>query len=84
MTTAFSNSGIIGSGTLDSLIICFNIKRTRYYKQLWVVALEVLKRRGYLSYIDGDTNDESLNGPELPSESQERSMQEATSSRIFH
>ena len=51
VTTAFVNSGIANAGTAQSFLICSNITRTRHYKQKWVLALELLKRRTYDNYL---------------------------------
>ena len=51
VTTAFVNSGIANAGTAQSFLICSNTTRTRHYKQKWVLALELLKRRAYDNYL---------------------------------
>ena len=43
IVTAFANSGIVTVGTASSFMICLNITKTRYHKQVLVLALEVLK-----------------------------------------
>ena len=60
MTTAFTMSGIMGSDTADSIINCTNIKRTRYYKEVWVAALEILKKRGYNEYLINISEEQPL------------------------
>ena len=60
ITTAFANSGI-DTVTVGSYLLCANITKTRYHKQVLVLALEVLKRRAYRSYLDY----ESENGEDL-------------------
>ena len=52
VTTAFANSGIANTGMAQSFLICSNITRTRHYKQKWVIALEMLKRRAYNKYLE--------------------------------
>ena len=60
ITTAFANSGI-DTIAVGSFLICSNITKTRYHKQVLVLALEVLKQRGYRAYLDY----ESENGEDL-------------------
>ena len=44
ITTAFTNSGI-DAVTVGSFLLCANITKTHYHKQVLVQALEVLKVR---------------------------------------
>ena len=60
ITTAFMNSGI-DTVTVGSFLLCANITKTRYHKQVLVLALEVLKRRAYRAYL----NYEMENGEDL-------------------
>ena len=49
IVTAFCNSGIETFGS-NTFLICNSITATRYHKQVLVLALELLKNRGYEKY----------------------------------
>lgn len=56
ITTVFTNSGVVNSGTAQSILICSNITRTRFHKQMYVLALELLKQKAYQEYLKGFSN----------------------------
>ena len=49
-TSAIASSGICCTGVAESITSVSNILRTRYVKQVSVVAIEILKQRAYLKY----------------------------------
>ena len=50
-TSAIASSGICCTGVAETINSVSNILRTRYVKQVSVVAIEILKQRAYLKYI---------------------------------
>ena len=65
-------SGLCTSGTADAILSVSNILRTRYVKQVTVVAIDILKQEAYLKYLETrESAPEGHNDPVIGSEEKE-------------
>ena len=53
-TSALTSSGLCSSGVEESVISVSSILRTRYIKQVFVAAIDILKQRAYLAYRENE------------------------------
>ena len=71
-TSVLTASGLCTSGTADAILSVSNILRTRYVKQVTVVAIDILKQEAYLKYLETrESAPEGHNDPVIGSEEQE-------------
>ena len=71
-TSVLTASGLCTSGTADAILSVSNILRTRYVKQVTVVAIDILKQEAYLKYLETrESAPEGHNNPVIGSEEQE-------------
>ena len=60
-TSALTSSGVCTSGVAESIVSVSSILRTRYIKQVFVVAIEILKQRAYLDYLENAETETDIN-----------------------